>query len=1017
MSGRAPVQRWALLAGAGKETDLSLMWSVLQGLDAARRPEDRAFLAAPGLTGEAALQALEARHDGPADQELWVFLVGRLVLKRKKLILVFGDEGTGLRLDELAAALQEVPAGRRVVVLEVEDPDGVAAELDALEWPALDLRVAGEHLPEALTQALLHGAPGLRTAGQVAAAVGGATQRPAAVLNVLAASAAVAPVDPQAERRLREYLQALLALSEHLPFQDLRDDRSLPGLQAVYVEPHTQAPEEEARGRERPGGEREAKVTLHDALARARCLFLEGEPGSGKTTFINRVVSEVCRHRLENLPLPEGLPAQPFPVVVPLRDFAAGLGAAPPSAEALWRYAFSRLTLADSDQTLDPAVARAALEDGRLVLFLDGLDEVPDPERRRQVATVITDLARTCRRLKVVVTCRPAAARAGARPGDPFEARTVAPFDDEERLLCVTHWLRQRADGGAAPEAEARRLLTELALHPRVADQARNPLVLTMVCILFRKQGSLPKDRADLYERLISLLLEDRSRGWGGPAKDVPLDQRWDALTRVAVAWREAATGGDVEGALLLEPACVAAIQGSVHDEVTARDLVWYMEQRTALLEWRGMEQGKRKLAFAHRTIAEYLVAGHLATQVGGGSGSVPELLKAHAADGDYREVARLFVAIIARGRHRNPQPAEDLIRWLVDEAKNEARAWAHRAACGRLAAECRAEWLDKVPEPVSQAVDGLQGLFRDPERGGELPAVERVDFWEAIGAQARDLDDRHRWVEVPGGRYWRGAVPGDEEAEYDEKPGAWVDMAPFSVQRWPVTVAEFAAFVAAGGYGPEGVARYWSPSGQAFFAAEPVGGPDGWLGQRYHPTRPVTGVSWFEAQAYAAWLDATWSGPRPEGAQVHLPSELQWEAGARGARQGEVGAQWRYPWEGDFDDNRANRRVPGRYGPSPVGAFPGGRTLGGAWDMSGNVWEWCLDALVSDAYRQGFAPRFDPKEAVAPDSGRVCRGGSFVDSPWYLRVSYRHGIEARRRFVYLGFRVVLSSLPRTLGP
>ena len=139
---------------------------------------------------------------------------------------------------------------------------------------------------------------------------------------------------------------------------------------------------------------------------------------------------------------------------------------------------------------------------------------------------------------------------------------------------------------------------------------------------------------------------------------------------------------------------------------------------------------------------------------------------------------------------------------------------------------------------------------------------------------------------------------------------------------------------------------------------------------------RPVVGVSWFGAAAYAQW-----AGKR-------LPSEAQWEAAARGALEGK-----RYPW-GD-DEPSPNKANYSSNGTSPVGSFLVNGY--GLYDIAGNVWEWCSDEYEVKYYNAGV-PNIEDPEGPRPElvvkfkdndflsipnllaKGRVIRGGSYID-------------------------------------
>ncbi len=134
----------------------------------------------------------------------------------------------------------------------------------------------------------------------------------------------------------------------------------------------------------------------------------------------------------------------------------------------------------------------------------------------------------------------------------------------------------------------------------------------------------------------------------------------------------------------------------------------------------------------------------------------------------------------------------------------------------------------------------------------------------------------------MPGGRWRLGSTPADGFVFDNEKWAHEVDVAPFRIAKAPVTNAEFAAFVDAGGYRRR---EFWSAAGWAWReragAERPVywlakdGG--GWTWRRYReveplaPHAPVMFVNWYEAEAWCRW------------AKRRLPTEAEWEAAAVG--------------------------------------------------------------------------------------------------------------------------------------
>lgn len=207
----------------------------------------------------------------------------------------------------------------------------------------------------------------------------------------------------------------------------------------------------------------------------------------------------------------------------------------------------------------------------------------------------------------------------------------------------------------------------------------------------------------------------------------------------------------------------------------------------------------------------------------------------------------------------------------------------------------------------------------------------------------------------VPEGEFLMGSVASDVEAKDDEKPQHTIQLDAYWIDKTEVTNAQYRKCVEARGCE--------QPGGSAY--------NDG--GKANHP---VVNVSWKEANAYCAW------------AKRRLPTEAEWEKGARGT-DGR-----RYPWgNGDPNATLANFAMNVK-GTRPVGSYEAGASPYGALDMAGNVWEWVQDWYHSEYYRN--APRSNPQ---GPERGdwRVLRGGS-----WYLGSSRVRA--ANRDFFYSGF-------------
>jgi formylglycine-generating enzyme required for sulfatase activity len=166
----------------------------------------------------------------------------------------------------------------------------------------------------------------------------------------------------------------------------------------------------------------------------------------------------------------------------------------------------------------------------------------------------------------------------------------------------------------------------------------------------------------------------------------------------------------------------------------------------------------------------------------------------------------------------------------------------------------------------------------------------------------------------------------------------------------------------------------------------------------------PVEMVSWHEVVEFCRKLTdrERKKGKLPDGYVYRLPTEAEWEYAARGGIKSQG---FKYP--GSNDPEEVAWHHPGSMDEThPVGTKRPNEL--GLYDMSGNVWEWCLDWYASDYYTK--APKIDPINNNHGDKTyRVCRGGSWGLYPTHCRSANRGGGTPTGRFYSYGFRVVLA--------
>ncbi len=946
-----------------------------------------------------------------------------------------------------------------------------------------------------LASFLLQARPGSAavSAGQITAQTVAGTQ---IIFNPAHASGVPGTGEDSEERRLRDsYLGRVFQTAGALALSGVdpavagsEADASL-RLDAVYTALLTQTPQDP---RHLEGGQTRSRrpSSALDQLGAHDRLVLLGDPGSGKSTFANFVAlclaGELLGEQQANLelltaPLP-GAEDEPqsddetkptwdhgglLPVPVVLRDFAArglpGKGETG-TAEGLWRFLEGELQRAELGDYA-PYLKQTLLSDGGLIL-LDGLDEVPEAEgRRRQILDAVEDFAATFRRCRFLVTCRTYAYQHQKWRLPDFEEAILEPLNEAQIRHFVDRWYAHVAELRRleAADAQGRAELLKSAIFgsDRLRPLAERPLLLTLMASLHAwRGGSLPDRREELYHDAVQLLLDfweqrrvvrDRS---GKPLVQQESLAEWLRVDRERmrrllneIAFDAHKSQPDLAGTadVAEENLVNRLLKLAGNPDLKPARLVEYLRDRAGLF----LARGVGIYTFPHRTFQEYLAACHLTEHQ-----DFPNVL-AELARGDkerWREVTLLAAAKSARGAAASRWHLADALcfRQPGDEKRGEGDA--HGAHLAGLVLAEGGEHAH-LGERLRRQLDRVRAWQVDLLTGSELPARDRAECGRTVAGLE---DPRPEVLEVeamqlcwvPPGPFRMG-TEADSDASYfllPESPPSDIDVPyGFWIGQFPVTQAQYRAFVEDGGYGE---AQYWPEAIKTETWREARIEVFEWSGRGTvrasrpqsfaEPFRlsnhPLVGVSWFEARAFCRWLTGRMrkEGKLSEGWKVDLPNEPEWEKAARGglrvprepvmAAARDFGtaeprselsdnpaARRLYPWGDKINAEHANWRETGIGTTSAVGCFPSGRSPVGCEEMGGNVWEWTRSQRGDYPYPETAEDRAKRESFEKGAAGFVLRGGGFGDGGGNVRCAARGAGDPSHRDVYVGFRVVLS--------
>ncbi|MFC5721817.1 NACHT domain-containing protein [Streptomyces gamaensis] len=439
-----------------------------------------------------------------------------------------------------------------------------------------------------------------------------------------------------------------------------------------------------------------ASLRAADALSGRQRVLLRGTAGSGKTTLMQWLAVASAR---------DGLPPELadlrgcVPLLLPLRTLLRK-GEPLPEPEDFLR------TVARPLAGLPAArgwVSRK-LDEGRALLLIDGVDEVPEAERKRTLAW-LKDLLVAYPEARYVVTTRPSAVRDGWLADLGFAEMELLPMSRGDVAAFIDRW---HAAAACDRDDERLPLLRDalkaaVVAKPDLGRLATNPLMCAMICALNRsRNGFLPNGRMELYRAGLELLLVRRDREREvladpeglelDPAEQVALLQKlayWLVINgRSEIEWDKAVTL--VERALPAMPRLLAS--GSA--EQVLRRLVL----RSGLLR----QPTSETLDFIHRTFQDYL----------GAQAAVDDmdfdLLVGHAHEDQWEDVLRMAVGYAA------PRGRTELLRKLLERGEREAE---YRDRMRLLAAACLHEAAVVDPQVREEVQEATAELVPPPDQ------------------------------------------------------------------------------------------------------------------------------------------------------------------------------------------------------------------------------------------------------------------------------------------------------------
>jgi NACHT domain len=392
-------------------------------------------------------------------------------------------------------------------------------------------------------------------------------------------------------------------------------------------------------------------------------MMVLGGPGMGKSTFLRKVGLEALKQGRGEYQ------HTCIPVFLELRkyrwDKATGINLQEKIAEE-----FQHCGLPEYQECTE-----RLLEQGKLLVLFDGLDEVPT-ELLGQMTEAIKNLVDRYSKNRFIASCRIAAYRS-FQNFSRFTDVAIANFDELQIQCFIESWFKSHDRPEWGNECQTRLNSDD---HKATRELAQTPLLLTLICILFLRRGEFPTKRSTLYAEAVWTLLAE----WDA-SKDIVRQQPYKGLDTKCkeMMLAEIAYTNFTSNNLFLQQGEITQqieqiLQEMLTDEkrIDGRDVLRAVEEQHGLL----VNRYEDIYSFSHLTIQEFLTAKHIIDN----QLDISEIVQEHLCDERWREVFLLLVGL---------RKADDLLMAIDQEAMN----YMATPKLKRLLA-----WVEEVAKPTS---------------------------------------------------------------------------------------------------------------------------------------------------------------------------------------------------------------------------------------------------------------------------------------------------------------------------
>ena len=372
-------------------------------------------------------------------------------------------------------------------------------------------------------------------------------------------------------------------------------------------------------------------------------LMVLGGPGAGKSTFLRKMGLEALKVKKG------GFKHSCIPVFIELKRFTS-------SEINIEKFIIEEFRICNFP---DPEKFTAkALEKGKLLILLDGLDEVPS-QNLNETINQIQNFVDKYDQNRFIASCRTAAYRGNFRR---FSDVAMADFDDEQIQQFINNWFQKEEDKQAKTGDKCWELLQKPE-NQAAKELAHTPLLLTFLCLVYDRSQNFPNNRSVLYKNALRILLEE----WAAE-KRILRDEIYQGLhteLEKVLLSKIAYTGFASNRLFFSQSEIVDQIKTFLAGNLNAPQHLNGEAVLNAIAIQQGIlvERARDVFSFSHLTLQEYLTAQYIYD-----NRLVEKLVTEHLTDKRWKEVFLLVAGVMRGGAEVMRGGADDLLLFMEKE-------------------------------------------------------------------------------------------------------------------------------------------------------------------------------------------------------------------------------------------------------------------------------------------------------------------------------------------------------------